>query len=304
MRRILDELERLKWLTQSPMQEFIEQERRLSAMIESPIQKMIKEENERMRQVNEASASTLASFETHKAALETVTSKMQQHIADHEKAIREMAEPLSGQISKEAELLKAASEPLSKHVEAINAMTDFTKAAGIAASLQESISSIAEKTGLDPAIREMQRQQSLISAIESPMRDWFRNQNRLEELARQIALPSVRSVEPLSVPFPKPKPKQQRRSAELFFRQTMTVIRRAEERLQDDECLVIYWHTEAGEIIFMQRLAYQNPDMLILYGFDTEGREHQIVCHIRAVRLHIRVEKNPDSENGNNRWIH
>jgi hypothetical protein len=352
MRKILDQMEQWRRLTDSPIQKIIEQQERLMNLATSPMLKMIEQQNEHLRRMTEPLSSKFSEIaewqKTSDLAQKAIDSQIQQvndqceqiqqitgpllkqadalnNTAFYEfakvsalaedsvqKSLSSMAEQLSAfdpvieiqQMNDQWEQIRQITEPLLKQADALNntAIHEFVKVSGLAKdSIEKGLSSMVEQvTAFDPVIREIQKHQSLISAMENPAMEWFRNQNRLQELCREIEPPHF--VEPLRIPFPKPKPRR-KSPAELFFRQVRKAIRRSEDKLKDDECLVVYCHTQAGEIVFVQRIAFRNPHLIILYGFDTDGRDRHVFAHLKTVQLHVRIEKNPDSEEGNNRWI-
>jgi hypothetical protein len=249
------------------MFEQMEQWRRLT---ESPFQKMIEQQQQMQRALESPIQNMIEQEQQYRRGIVDAFAPNMQSLIDQQERIRDVLEPFSKQMEALDPVIKGFSE--------------------VADQLTSRI------------IKQMQNYESLISAIENPMTDWIRTQDHMEKLSRAIEQTHQEAIRPLFLPVPRSNRKR-KKSAERFCKRVIASVRKIEDTLQEDEWLIIFTHTEAGEIIFIQRMAYQNPNLIVLYGFDREGRDHQIATHMKAVQLHFRIEKDPDSEKGKNRWV-
>lgn len=265
MRRFFEEMEQLRRIAESPLQQMMEQEERLRQIAEPLSSKLGL--NSRLHQ--DISATTSLAESTSRVSEQALNSPIQQAI-------------------KQQERLGQLTQPMLTHAEKLSlSLPNLSMAA-----LNPRLTTIAEQiTVLDSLASE-------INAIRNLAVERFRIQDRWTELYREIR-EEPESIEPLHLPLP---PKVKRR-AQRMCKQLKREIRKAEAQIKTDEMLVVYCLIANGEAILVKRIAYQNPNLIIFYGFDTQRCEHRIICHTQNVHLHIKVVKDPDPEDPHPGWI-
>jgi hypothetical protein len=80
---------------------------------------------------------------------------------------------------------------------------------------------------------------------------------------------------------------EESKSASGFFKSLMLELRSEASLVKDDEQLVVLYYNRAGQPIHVYEIQYHNPQMIILWGHDTQGNNYRIPVHMASVELNL-----------------
>lgn len=87
---------------------------------------------------------------------------------------------------------------------------------------------------------------------------------------------------------------ESRSAGTIFFEELREVVQELERSLGKDEFLTVI-HTQSGELIRVEMVAY-DANMLKIYGSDAAGQRACVVAHINSAQLVFKIRKVPESQ--------
>jgi hypothetical protein len=82
--------------------------------------------------------------------------------------------------------------------------------------------------------------------------------------------------------------------ANVFYDRLRQHIEKTQNQLSENQQLAIYYYTSAGHPILIMDIGYHNPNLIILYGKDSEGSESNILLHMQSVQLVLKIIETKD----------
>ena len=79
--------------------------------------------------------------------------------------------------------------------------------------------------------------------------------------------------------------------ADTFYDRLRQHIEGTQNQLKKDEQLVLYYYNQTGERILVTDMGYHNPNLIILYGQDSNGNECSVIAHMQSVQLVVKILK-------------
>ena len=74
-----------------------------------------------------------------------------------------------------------------------------------------------------------------------------------------------------------------------FFRKLRQQIEVTQNELREGEQLEVYYSSQAQERILVSRIAYLEPQLLVLYGQDDQNNDCKVLAHLLSVHLTLKL---------------
>ncbi len=76
-----------------------------------------------------------------------------------------------------------------------------------------------------------------------------------------------------------------------FCRRLRENVELAQSLMKEGEQIVIFWYLPNGEVITVDSLGHSDPNMLEIFGTDSEGRRSGVFVHLYAAQLVLKKIK-------------
>lgn len=86
------------------------------------------------------------------------------------------------------------------------------------------------------------------------------------------------------------------RLADTFYDRLRQHIDATQKQLERNEQLAVCYYSLGGECILVDDIGYHNPNLIMLYGRDSQGNECNVIAHMQSLHLLLRVLKIEDGK--------
>lgn len=85
--------------------------------------------------------------------------------------------------------------------------------------------------------------------------------------------------------------KKDYKMADALYDRIKQHIEGVSEKLEEDEQLDVYYYTRSGDPILVQAIGYHNPNVIRIYGWDSDKNVCNILVHMQSVELVLKIQK-------------
>ena len=94
-----------------------------------------------------------------------------------------------------------------------------------------------------------------------------------------------------NIEFPKLELPKNYTLADTFYDRLQHHIKALEEKLKEDEQLLLYNYVTLSEPILVTDIGFHNPYLIVFYGKDSNDNECFVLTHMSSVQLVLKVVK-------------